>query len=198
MVNPRVLAKFSSQKCTALISSAKTCLFFCTINSSQVRTRSSLSQSHLEPLKALSVTDPALGGEVCSVLTHYKKRGQCEYIRPRMNTGAWQCYIQTGSGSAERGGWKEEGGYGRPRCGGGGGERPPLSLWNGPEWTEFPVWSTNPTMHCERASEAGREGGGHGGDARREETGVVVTPRTFKNHSSGGFFFLFFHNRRKY
>lgn len=33
-------------------------------------------------------------------LTHYKKRGQCEYIRPGTNRGAWLCYLQTGSRSA--------------------------------------------------------------------------------------------------
>lgn len=62
--------------------------------------------------KALCVTDPALSGQVYSVLMHYKKRGQCEYIRPWMNWGAWQCYIQTGSRSAE-GTRGDEGGYRR-------------------------------------------------------------------------------------
>lgn len=80
-----------------------------------------------------------------------KKGEQCEYIiRPGMNRGAWQCYIQTGGGSAE--GRREEGVLETPAwC----DDCSPLFLWHGPKWTEeqFPVWSTNPRMPCEWANE---------------------------------------------
>lgn len=158
MVNPQSPCKIKFPEIYSLIFSSEPALFCTTTHHiSECRVLSPVTfrqehQKHFVWLTKLSVARFIL------FLRIIKKGGQCKYIRPWMNRGAWQCYIQTGSGSARGGeGWGKKRGKGRRGC---------RRRWNTIQtcrWmssssygmvprghkSKFPVWSTNPRMSCE-------------------------------------------------
>lgn len=73
-------------------------------------------KSYLKPQKLFMWLTELSVARYTLFLWIIKKGEQCEYIiRPGMNRGAWQCYIQTGGGSAEgRRGEERGGGIGDP------------------------------------------------------------------------------------
>lgn len=107
---------------------------------SYLKMQSSLLQSHVEHQKHFVWLTKSSVARFVLFLCIIKKGGQCWYIRPWMNRGAWQL-LYTNRKWEERG-VKETPVWWRMYSS-------PCSVVPSGQMSKFPVWSTNPRMPCD-------------------------------------------------